>query len=619
MSGQSRTLTVPLEPFLKERSRPQIMSMKQKRKKRSKQNKLNNEGAQSRSLYESQRCTRCDKTSRRENSAGRRRDGKNREKKWSQENSRRTHKRSNPLSPTYFFDQSRGRLFQIEKCKDFDERNNSNRLPQSTYYNRHASYSQNNFNGTRKSRGKRKKRHKKKNLQDRSQNCNIMVLISEKRSHFRGHREPWDHYCKIGSSNALSSLILKDTKGSKSRGYLKQKMALKTMKPKLNTDCTSLQSKTPNVLLGVTEYTDMQILNPQTDVMTTSRRKINRLKKKKKPSKTLFYSDQIKTKRQEASNQNSGKNFLIMCTNNSNRKKHRPLKIRKKEESNISFDNKAMLANNGNQKAKLLKSLTMFSCLSKLDKSIDRKIIPQKQTTNSSTEFCFLGHLHSRSKVTEPALSRVPIQENSTDDSTEVSSPNSNRNNGDIKILPQDEQAQCLKITKEQNWHTLSDDRSEVLDAGDFSVGYKTTKRYALPDAAGRRDSISSLNSWSGSASDLGSWGVPEWWYDSCNEQERISRPTVKEQKYDDWNEDSSQKTVLSESMSKQQNTSAPDDDETRYITERIPTESNKNEFDMVASSSSERVVTSFRNDHSHSEINTPKQVSSSPESGLVI
>jgi len=567
MSGHSRSLIVPWEQFLKEKSGPQIKSMKQKRKKRRKQNKLNSEGEKSRSLYETRKSTRCD-NNKRQKSIARRRDRKNREKKGSQENSGRTHSRSTHLSPAFFFDQPRSKRSQINECKDFDERYNRNRLAHSIYYNSHASYSHKNCNGTRKSRGKRKKRNQKK-LQDRRENYHIKVLIREKRGHPRDHRELKDHYCKIGSSNALYSLILRDTNRSKSKGYLRQKMAVKTMKPIVNTDCTRLQIKTPNLLRGNTEYADKQILNPQTDLMTTSHRKINRQMMRKKPGSKLLWSDEIKITRQEASHQNSGEFFQIMSTHNSNQKKYLPLNIREKEKSNISLDNKAMLANNGNQKEKFLKSLTMFGCLSKVYKSTDREITPQKQILNSSTEFCFQGHLHSHSKVTEAVLSRVPSQEKWTDDSTEVSNPNTNRNDGDIKILPQDEQSKFFKITPEQNFYTWSDGDSEIY-AGDFSDGYEIAKRYALPDTAGRQDSFSSLNSLSGSASDLGSWGVPDWWYESCNEQEEISRPTVKEQRYDDPNDDSI----------------APDHDKTRKITGRKPAQSCKHEVSMGTPSS---------------------------------
>jgi len=582
MPGHSSPLNVLLEQSLIERRRPQVKSMMQKKKGRWRQMR-NNDGRKSRSVNKPQSRIRCDNI--RKSIGRRRRDGKNRERNLPQEKSRSYRSRSNPLSPAFFFHQSGDKQSQSHRFKDLDERYNSKRLPHSIYYQSHVIYS------------------KGKNPQDRSLNYHKKKVTREKCGHVRDHRKLTDPDSEIESSNALSSVILRDIKGSRRNGNLKQKVALRKIKPLLNIDCSREQTKIPNPISD--KYTSKQILNLQKQAMTIPYRKIHRLKVRKKAGVKFLNTHETKAVHEKASNHNSGLAFLTLSRQNMNPKKHRHQKIGKEEKSKISFPKKFMLANYGNPKVKFSKGRKgreMLGFLSKHDKSVDRKIFPQWQRTNSSTESCFQGHRHfpSHSKVIEAVVSKVPNQINrSSDESTEESNPNSNRT-GDIKILQQEKQARCLKSEPEQSQHTISNDKSDIFDIGKFSAADKNPKRYALPKGYCRtgRDSFSSLNSL-GSA-DLGSWGTPEWWCGSSNQQEKMSKSTVEEQNDDDHNEDSSQEVVLSQSISTHQNTIAPDDDKTAMTS----TESCENKISLSDCSPSGHVLSSFKNVDSNSEIN---------------
>jgi len=352
-------------------------------------------------------------------------------------------------------------------------------------------------NVSRKS--KRRRRNQKNILQDYDQNWQKKVIVREQCGHYRDHRELKDHYTKIERSTALSSFIWRDIKGSINNGYHKPEIAPKITETQLDTYCTG------NLLYGATEYEDKQILNSHWDMMTSSHSKINGWNLKKNQDKSLLLSDEPKSIRETSPNQNSNKTPRMLSTNRINRKKYRRQKMRKKQ-------------------------------------------------------FHFPSHPHfpTQSKVID--ASRVPNEEESVDDSFEFRNPNPNSYSGDMKISQQDKQSEYSKIMKVQNCRTLPDGQSEILDIGDVSVCDKATKRYVLPNWNAPAMGRDCFNSLSGSASDLGSWEKPEWWYGLCTQPEKISKSSGKEMRDDDENKEYSQKIVLDESLLKNQSNSAPDD-----------------------------------------------------------
>lgn len=427
------------------------------------------------------------------------------------------------------------------------------------------------------------------------------MLGRDQRGHFRDHTELQKHCCKGESSNALVSLICRNIKGSKNNKHFRQQLTRKTVRFNLDTDRTRMLTTTPNFLGCVAEYTNKQTLNPQ----KKSYRNRNLLQLQKKSSNSLIALDESKTVRQTTTEQNCSKNFLKLDKDVMNRKKHRQLKMREKETRNISFNNKAVLDNFRNQKAKFSNGRAIFGSHSKLDESINSKVNPQEQSQNSSLEFSVKGH------PCFPSHSKVTTEETSTDDSTGVSNPNSNQYRGDIKIPPQDKQTNNSKIGPKQNYRTLSYGRSAISDDRDVCSDDKNMTSSVSANVscnAPRRDCFASINSLSASASELGSWGAPKWYCGSFKQPENISNSSVKELRDDDQDENYSQSIPLHESMSKHHNKSAPDGDKKKLISRRKYTKTYEDETFLSEASTSIYVGSSVQNVRSRREITAPKK-----------
>jgi len=585
--GRRRALIASSARSLKDRRVPKAKSTKHRRKAHGRRNRLNEEGVQLSSHKETQWNIDIDKRSWDENSSGSRRVGKNRGKSSEKESSSSgsIRRRSNPLRPEYF-------SYESDIFKTPGESFQFKRSTNSVYYKSNVNLDNKRYSG--KCRRKQKSRNEKKNLHDWSKNYSVNVLGRDQRGHFRDHKELQKHYCKVESSNALVSLICRNIKGSKNNKHFRQQLTRKTVRFNLDTDRTKMFTRTPNFLGCVAEYTNKQTLNSQ----KKSYRKRNLLQLKKKPSNSLIASDESKTVHLTTTEQNCSKNFLMLNKDVMSRKKHRQLKLREKETRNISFNSKAVLDNYHNQKAQFSNGRAIFG-----SHSINRKVNPQEQNQNSSLEFCVKGHPCFTSH------SRVTTEETSTDDSTGVSNPNSNYC-GDIKISPQDKQTKNSKIEPKQNEHTLSYGRSMISDVQDVCIDDKNLKSSVSPNGscnAPRRDCFASINSLSASASNLGSWGAPEWQRGSYKQPENTSNSSVKELRDDDQDGDYSQSIPLHETKPKHHNKSAPDDDKKKLISRRkySKTKTYEDETFLSEASTSIYVESSFQNVHTCREITT--------------